>query len=71
VLIFGLSVPGSGCGRMTIQVPHFGHVMHEHTMRWAIEKLYGRPASFRCLQPRSDRQPATYAEEELLCVFSK
>jgi hypothetical protein len=40
-------------------------------MRWAIKKLYGRPASFRCLQPAVIGSPATYAEEELLCVFSK
>ena len=56
---FGLSAPGSGCGRTTTHVPHFGHVTHEQTMRGAIEKLYGQPACFRCLRARLDRQSAS------------
>src|SRR5208283_603630 len=31
------------CGRMTTQIPHFGQVTHEHTMRSAMRKLYGPP----------------------------
>jgi hypothetical protein len=69
VLIFGLSVPGSGCGRMTTHVPHLGHVTHEHTMRWAIWKLYGQRGLLSLSATRGDRQPAgfaTDAEEELV-----
>jgi hypothetical protein len=54
VLIFGFPVPGSDCGRTTTHVPHFGQVTHEHTMRWAIQKLYGQLACFGCLRGRLD-----------------
>jgi hypothetical protein len=37
---FSLTNPSVVCGLTTTQVPHLGHVTHEHAMRSAIPRLY-------------------------------
>ncbi len=69
MLIFGLSVPGSGCGVMTTHVPHLGHVTHEHTMRWAImEIIWAARYAFAVCERACSSE--TDGQEELRCVFS-
>lgn len=64
VLIFDLFSLGSICDRITTQVPHFGQVMHEHTMRSAIPRLYGPFVFTRQRGRTEDRLGAKRASNE-------
>jgi hypothetical protein len=57
-------------GRMTTQIPHFGQVTHEHTMRSAMRKLYG-PRIVRRVPRRSSwwlRKVGNLGTAVLACV---